>query len=100
MSSPREFLAYLLILAVLAVTLTLYRRWRREVIRDRIQRWGTANPRHRHRRRGTPAGGNQVIAAASVPSLPACQATKPWQCLYLAPDPHGHGALRESPMPA
>ena len=28
------------------------------------------------------------------PSALPSYATAPWQCLYLRPEPHGHGALR------
>jgi hypothetical protein len=36
----------------------------------------------------------------TLPFASANQAATPWQCLYFAPEPQGHGALRDRPISA
>jgi len=50
----REIIAYGTLLALLAVSIAAYRRWRRAVIADRIMRWRTPYSPRRSRRRGYP----------------------------------------------
>ena len=49
---PREAVTYFLIVLLIVIVAVIYRRRRRAVIRDRIARWGTAEPQHRYRRPG------------------------------------------------
>lgn len=49
--TPRETLGYLLLVVFLAANAGIVWRWRREVRKDRMMRWGTHDSPHQARRR-------------------------------------------------
>jgi len=50
--SEREIWAYVLMAALVLAISYGWLRWRREVRRDRMMRWGTPHRPHRQKRRG------------------------------------------------